>query len=396
MRFLFLLLLLFSFGCAPHQKFQVHILDGEQLLSIETEARRPETWLQEAGLHLQEGDLLLLHGLPIDASQELPIAGSVTLQIRHPHRLILHTNGESRTFYTAAETIGEALRQQGYELYAADRCLPSLATPLESDVEVVCYFSRAITIEGSAQSWNWRTASQTTGEALAEAGFPLVGLDFSDPPAEAPLSADGRIRIHHVWEEVQINQKSIPFRTEFVASADLELDQQQLLRPGEEGISMERVRIRYQDGIEVSRQAESETIIRPAQNRLIGYGTKVVIRTTVVDGITIEYWRAVRMYATSYSPCRSAANRCYPFTASGKRVERGVVSVLPQWYYLMRGQAVYIPGYGRATIEDIGAGIPGRLWIDLGYSDADYQPWHQWVTVYFLTPVPSNILYILE
>jgi 3D (Asp-Asp-Asp) domain-containing protein len=159
---------------------------------------------------------------------------------------------------------------------------------------------------------------------------------------------------------------------------------------------MERVRIRYRDGEEVARQVESESVIRPPQNRLIGYGTRVVVRTAVVDGVTIEYWRAVRMYATSYSPCRSDANRCYPFTASGKRVERGVVGVTLQWYYQMRGQAVYIPGYGRATIEDTGAGIPGRLWIDLGYSDADYQPWHQWVTVYFLTPVPSNILYILE
>jgi uncharacterized protein YabE (DUF348 family) len=395
MRVLLTLLLLFL-ACTPRQTFQVNILDGERVLRIETEARRPEIWLQEAGLHLQQGERLLLHGLPIDASQELPLFGSLTLQIRRPHRLTLHAAGESHTFYTAAETIGEALREQGYELYAADRCLPPLATPLESDLEVTCSFSRLITIEQASQSWSWRTASQTSGEALAEAGLPLIGLDFSEPPAEAPLPADGRIRVHHVWEEVQINQKSIPFRTEFVASPDLELDQQQLLRPGEEGIRMERVRIRYRDGEEVARQVESESVIRPPQNRLIGYGTRVVVRTAVVDGVTIEYWRAVRMYATSYSPCRSDANRCYPFTASGKRVERGVVGVTLQWYYQMRGQAVYIPGYGRATIEDTGAGIPGRLWIDLGYSDADYQPWHQWVTVYFLTPVPSNILYILE
>ena len=27
-----------------------------------------------------------------------------------------------------------------------------------------------------------------------------------------------------------------------------------------------------------------------------------------VDGVTIEYWRAVQMYATSYSPCRSGGD----------------------------------------------------------------------------------------
>ena len=50
----------------------------------------------------------------------------------------------------------------------------------------------------------------------------------------------------------------------------------------------------------------------------------------------------------------------------------------------MQGQAVYIPGYGYATIEDIGGGFPDKDWIDLGYTDANYQPWHHWVTIYFL------------
>jgi hypothetical protein len=53
---------------------------------------------------------------------------------------------------------------------------------------------------------------------------------------------------------------------------------------------------------------------------------------------------------------------------------------------------VYVPGYGIATILDVGGGIPGRPWIDLGYSDSDYVSWHQWVTVYFLSPPPPESL----
>jgi hypothetical protein len=48
------------------------------------------------------------------------------------------------------------------------------------------------------------------------------------------------------------------------------------------------------------------------------------------------------------------------------------------------------------TIADTGGGIPGRKWIDLGYEDDDYVSWHNWVTVYFLTPVPEYIPYILN
>jgi 3D (Asp-Asp-Asp) domain-containing protein len=47
-----------------------------------------------------------------------------------------------------------------------------------------------------------------------------------------------------------------------------------------------------------------------------------------------------------------------------------------------------VPGYGFAYACDTGGGVKGR-WIDLGYEDDNYQPWHQYVTVYFRTPVPS-------
>jgi 3D (Asp-Asp-Asp) domain-containing protein len=45
---------------------------------------------------------------------------------------------------------------------------------------------------------------------------------------------------------------------------------------------------------------------------------------------------------------------------------------------------VYIPGYGFATVADIGGGIPGKRWIDLGYGEEDYQPWSKEVMVYIL------------
>ncbi len=66
-----------------------------------------------------------------------------------------------------------------------------------------------------------------------------------------------------------------------------------------------------------------------------------------------------------------------------------------QWYYYSGFDQVYVPGYGTATIGDTGGGIPGRYWIDLGYSEEDYVSWHQYVTVYFLTPVPDRIMWVL-
>jgi len=323
-------------------------------------------------------------------------AGPVTLQLVRAQALTLITPEGTRTLQTSAPTVGAALREAGIDLYASDLLVPSAETPITGALTVTLTPAREYTVSMGGQTVRIRSSAQTVGTALAEAGIPLLGLDHSLPPESEALPADGQIRVVHVSEAVVLAQKSIPYESEFVASADVVLDQQQILEPGQTGLSVSRVRIRYEDGQEVSRQSEAETLVRAPQKQITGYGTKVEVKTTVVDGVQIEYWRAVQMYATAYSPCHSGSSQCYPSTASGKPVKRGVVAVTSAWYASMRGQPVFIPGYGYATIEDVGGGIPGRNWIDLGYSDSEYRGWGVWVTVYFLTPVPPSIMYVLN
>jgi 3D (Asp-Asp-Asp) domain-containing protein len=102
------------------------------------------------------------------------------------------------------------------------------------------------------------------------------------------------------------------------------------------------------------------------------------------------------MYATSYSPCRLGIATCSSGTASGAKLQKGIVALRPSLYLALRGQTLYIPGYGFATVADTCGGCVGKPWIDLGFSDDDFEPWHNWVTVYFLTPPPAVIPYVLE
>ncbi|HEY2982069.1 MAG TPA: G5 domain-containing protein [Anaerolineales bacterium] len=374
----------------------VSIIDGGRLHFIRTAERVPSKLLVQSGMILGPDDRVLLNGNRISLDEPVSEAGPITLQVRRAVTLSLVTPAEHRTIQTSALTVGEALAEAGLSLYAADRLDPSAETSITGSLTVSYAPARELAIELSGEQIRIRSSAPRIGEALAGAGVPLLGLDYSLPAENEALPADGLVRIVRVQESLVLSQKPIAFESEFQASADVELDQQQVLQPGQPGLSMGRVRIRYEDGQEVARQTETETLVRPPQTRVVGYGTKIVPKNAVVDGVTIEYWRAVQMFATAYSPCRSAADRCYPGTSSGKPVKKGVVAVVYRWYVYMQGQPVYIPGYGHATIEDVGGGIPGRYWIDLGYSDSDYQEWGTWVTVYFLTPAPQTVLYVLD
>jgi resuscitation-promoting factor RpfB len=395
---------LFLLACQPASPPTVTIIDNDQILTLQTKERVPSALLRLVGITLNANDRLLLNGLPIALDQ--PITNyrstnySITLQLRRAVPITLVTPDGQQKLQSSAFTVGEALQEALIWLYAGNKIDPTLESPISSslisDSSISILSSHPLTITVNGTIISFLSSTQTIGEALAEAGIPLIGLDYSLPGESEPLPSDGQIRVVRVTESMRLAQKSIPFESELQASTDVPLDQTQILRPGEPGLTIQRIRIRYEDGKEISRITEDETMVRPPKTRVMAYGTKVEVKTATVDGVTLEYWRAVQMYATSYSPCRSGTDQCYSGTSSGKSLRKGMVGLRQSWYLAMQGQPLYIPGYGFASVEDVCAGCVGRPWIDLGFSDHDFEPWHSWVTVYFLTPVPANVIYVLE
>jgi uncharacterized protein YabE (DUF348 family) len=388
---------LFPLACQPGTSPTVIILDNEKVITLQTNEKDPSALLRLGGITLTPNDRLLLNGLPVSLDQ--PITNyPITLQVRRAVPISIHPpQGEEQQMLSSAWTVGEVLLEAAIWLRAGDQTIPSLHSPIStSPITIYQLPSRALSITRDGKTITTSSSAQTVGEALAEAGIPLIGLDYSVPAEDQPLPADGQIHIVRVTESLQLAQQPIPFESELQASADVPLDQTLILQPGEPGLTVQRIRIRYEDGEEILRVTEDETLVRPPKTRMLAYGTKVEVKTATVDGVQIEYWRAVQMYATSYSPCRSGTDECHSGTSSGKSLRKGMVALREDLYLAMQGQQLYIPGYGFASVEDVCGGCVGRPWIDLGFSDNNFEPWHSWVTVYFLTPVPANVIHVLE
>ncbi len=383
------------FACQPATPATVTILDQGQVITLHSQEHVPSVLLSQAGIVPGPNDQVLVNGLPFPSDE--PVSHSpLVLQIRRAVTLTLATGAGEKKFESSAATVGEALADASISLHERDKLFPSSSAPVTDGMKITLVPAQKATVTVDGKPKQIETSARTVGEALAEAGMPLLGLDYSIPAEKEPLPSNGQIKVVRVSESLQLAQKPIPFDSKIQASADVPLDQTQILQPGETGLSVQRIRIRYEDGQEISRVTENETVVRPPKTRILGYGTKVEVKKAVVDGREIEYWRAVPMYATSYSPCRSGGDRCYPGTASGKSLQKGMVGLRYDLYQAMGGQQLYIPGYGFATIADVCNGCRGKPWIDLGYSDNDWQQWSSWVTVYFLTPVPPNIVYDLQ
>ena len=355
------------------------------LLSAE---RLPTSLLAAAAVTLFPGDQLLSEGSPISADVPLsePVQ-TVTLQVQRALPFTLTEGSQVQDLTSNMPALGQALWKTGVVIQSADHLQPVANTSLTAGLEASLERARTLTIHTASGDITFLTAAKTVGEALTEAGLALQGLDYTNPTAEKPIPADRSIRLVRVQEEVIIENTPLAFETAYEPAPDLELDSQSIIETGEYGLTAHRVRVRYEDGQEISRQVEDEWVARQPRPRIVGYGTNIVKKSVGTDKGTIYYYRALTMWATSYSPASVGGSTT---TASGKQLRKGLVGV--NYHYIPFGTMMYVPGYGYAEAAD--TGNIGPRWIDLGYTDEDYVAWHQYVTVYFLWPPPDNILWI--
>jgi uncharacterized protein YabE (DUF348 family) len=364
------------------------IVDGNTQ-PLWTPLTNPADILRDARVTVAADDRILIDGTQarIDDLARWPVPVTA-ISVRHAVDLLVTDGNDMRTLRTTALTVGDALFEAGTTLYLSDRVYPDLNAPATHQLNVTIQRARPITINADGETIQTRTQGATVGDALADAGVTLVGLDYAIPGEETPLLPGMSVRVIRVTETISESRAPIPFETVYQADPTLELDQRREAQAGANGTQTTRVRVRHENGIEVERLEEETVVTQAPVNRVIAYGTNVVIRTVETPEGPREYWRKLRMYATSYHPINGDN-----ITATGAVLQQGIIGADPD--ILPYHTQIYVPRYGVGSIEDTGAERHDPMWVDLGYTEADWRSWSGYVDVYVLTPVPAQIDYFL-
>jgi len=374
----------------------LRIEPGGQAHTLLSAAANPLEALEVFGITASPYDSVKVNGSPATWDADLTRLGDFTLQYKPAVLVEVLQDNEEYSFQSSAPTLGAALAEQGITLRGGDRVSQPLTLPLEHQVRVEISSGRMVEISVDGEVLSIYTSATTVGEALDSAGITLQDLDYCEPGERKALPADGKIRVVRVREELIFEEKVMPFQLQMVADTTLDLDQRQVLEEGRDGLKATRVRVRYEDGVEVSRSTGEEVVLIAPQARVIHYGARVTDKVIDTPNGPITYYLATNVTVTSYSPCRSGINGCSYRTANGMTVQKGVIGVDRSWYNIFKGYTIYVPGYGVGTVADIGAYPDTTHWIDLGYSDDDWVSWGGVsVTIYFLSPAPPGFLGIL-
>jgi uncharacterized protein YabE (DUF348 family)/3D (Asp-Asp-Asp) domain-containing protein len=345
-------------------------------------------FITEAGVEIGRTDQVFADGEKIEFADLEETTVPTLLEVGNFINITIIENNNRINVRTAVQTVGQALEEAGLNIFAADGVQPPLGSWLEPDMTITVRRSKPLTIIADGLTIQTRSHHTNVMAVLAEAGIGLIGQDFTRPGPDVELQSGDTIEVVRVTEDFRVEDEEIPFDNIFQPTDQLEIDQRAVLSEGVTGILRRRIQVRYENGLEVSQTPAGEWVAREPVNRVVGYGTKIVVRVLDTPQGPVEYWRVVRMRVTAYTAASSGKPPDHPgygITASGNPAGTGIVAIDPAVVPWL--SYVYVPGYGVGLAGDTGGGVKGR-WIDLGYDEGEIQPWSGYVDVYYLTPVP--------
>ncbi len=243
--------------------------DGQRQ-QFRTRSRQPGEILAQAGIVLNAADRVFVDGLPLVERPYLePIS---TIQVVRARPIQIDTGSGRVTVVTAAETVGEALAAARLELFIADRVEPPPHTPLPANGTIRVVRAVPMTILVDGRQLATRSAAETVGEVLAEAGIALVGLDYCIPSEGSPAQPEMTIQVIRVTEEDEIERREIAYRQVYQPDETIPPETTKIIQPGVNGLLERRVRIRREDGTVVSRSQPEDVIVRDPQDEIIAIG----------------------------------------------------------------------------------------------------------------------------
>jgi len=359
-------------------------VDG-RLLTRRTQASTVTELLEELDIPLGPADTVLADGVqiwpPLAANVDQPGSLPSQITVNRVVSISVMDNGAETTLATFETTVGRALQAAGIVLYLGDDVQPPQHTKVTNGLKVIISRSAPVSVEVDGQVIHTRT----------------IGQDYALPCLNEIVQPDVTVRVVRVLEEIVTEQEPIAYETAWQLDPNLEIDQRRVAQAGAPGVLQRRIRVRFENGQEVSRVLEDEWMAQEPVNHIIAYGSMIVPRVVETPAGPQEYWRTIRVLATSYTAATSGKERDHPaygITAVGWPMRRGIIAVDPRLINLFKD--VYVPGYGVAVAADTGGAIKGRR-IDLGYEEDSLQLWYSWLDIYLLMPPPEpdKIRYIL-
>ena len=276
-------------------------IDGHQR-KVTTFARTVGDVLESEGIQVDEHDL-------VSPMPDQSFGDGDTIVVRYGRPLVLTIDGQTRSVWTTARNVDEALmalgvRAQGAYV-SASRSRPIKRSGMSLDVRLPHH----LTFLADGQRHEVTTTDITIRSALAAAGVSLRTHDRITPSLQTRPADDQVIAVTRVNGKQVVQESPIKFKTIQRQSKDLYKGTTKVMTPGKVGILVKTFRLTYLDKSLADRHKVDEAIAKRPVTQVVLVGTKPLPQhSPSADGLN---WAALANCESGGNP--KAYNPAGPF-----------------------------------------------------------------------------------
>ena len=374
-----------AFAAAP-SLYVVDIYDGSEITRVETTKTDAYEIVKQAEIDLSEKDKLSLDAF-------VPGEDSVLTIYRAAAVTFVRLNGE--TVYTVcAGTVADLLTELSVTVEEGQLVSLPTATVLKDGMTVKITNAYHASVTADAVQQTLLLGEGTVKDALQKAGITLGENDEVSPSLDSALYDNVNITVYRVEYTERTVNETIYFAKKTEKSSALYKGQSEILQAGANGEKTVTYRDKIVDGVRVSSEAISETVLTEAVPQITAVGTKqkaVAVASLrnggtpiseltapetlqIVDGAPTQYSKIITGKAAAYTAAPGSK------TASGRAVKPGYIAVNPN--QIPYGSKLWIVStdgivYGYAIAADTGGFVKkGKFTVDLFMNtEAECRQW---------------------
>ncbi|MDR3584362.1 MAG: 3D domain-containing protein [Desulfosporosinus sp.] len=208
------------------------------------------------------------------------------------------------------------------------------------------------------------TSQEATGRGVT--GLSATGQEATSQEAtsqeatsQGTISQEvpGQKFVNGITCKTEVEEKEIPFDTQYIESDKLLPGMSQIQEEGETGVVSQVVRTFGVDGQPINQQVQSSVELKRPKKKVIIQNSKPVVGESF-DLTKLKISQTLNVESTAYT---YTGNK----TATGLAAREGLIAVDPK--VIAMGSKVYVEGYGYAIAADTGGDIRGNR-IDVFFS----------------------------
>lgn len=262
------------------------------------------------------GELLETRGITVDLEHDLvtplpqqQLRDGGTVVVRYGRPVLLTVDGETRTVWTTARSVAEALQVLGVRAEGAYVSASRSSRISRGGMELDVRLPHHVTFLADGRRHEVTTTAPTLRSAMAEAGVTLREQDRVDADLTQQPYPEQVVGITRVDGKRVVEEKPIPFETRRRKTDDLYVGETRVVTEGKVGIRVRRFVETYLDGKLESRELVSERVAEKPVTQVVLVGTKPVPENTpVADGLN---WAALAQCESGGNP--QAVNPAGPY-----------------------------------------------------------------------------------